>query len=81
MAILRHALNFYGSLTIFAKAKWLVDFSQPKGIKYKDNYGLTEVNQPKEMQKLSKNLYFLININHFSAACSFASPPDIISKA
>jgi len=50
------------SLIIFAKAKWLVDFSQPKGLKYKDNYVFTEVNQPKEMQKLSKNLNPILRI-------------------
>jgi len=46
-------------LTIFAKAERLVDLSQPKGLKYKDNHGLAEVNQPTEMQKLSKNPYFI----------------------
>jgi len=56
-----------GSLTIFAKTERLVDLSQPKGLKYKDNYGLTEVNQPTEMQKSSKNLFLTKkrNSNYF----------------
>lgn len=53
-------LLYFSASTIFAKAEWLVNFSQREGLKYKENYPLTEVNQPDGMQKLSKNLYFLL---------------------
>ena len=46
--------DFLGSLTIFAKVEWMVDFSQREGLAYKGNYRLTEINHPNGMQKLSK---------------------------